>query len=158
MDDDSNPKPDRPGDPWIAEYEAASASEREREREPPAPQPEPAPTSRVDAFRYLRLPRELCLKGPANPVFRVLCDHADYRSGRSYLYMETIANEAGVSRSTAKRAIRRLEEIGLVVVRAGTRRKTQEQGANVYRIIPGGHSEPPGGSERTAAGGHSEPQ
>ena len=94
-------------------------------------------TQNADAFKYLRLPRRLCLKGALNPVFRVLCDHANYRSGWAKLHYSTIAAEAGVHRTTAIKCVQRLEARGLVEVLASTKAQTNEQGANFYRVIAG---------------------
>ena len=91
----------------------------------------------LDAFRYLKLSRVLRLQGPINPVFRVFCDHADYRSGRCKLRYSTIAAEAGLSKSTARRAVAELEAMGLIEVVADTKQGSRKQGANRYRIRGG---------------------
>ena len=142
MDDDSNPKPDRPGDSWIAEYEAASAARAvdapvsDRERSPPAPQPEPTPASR-DAFRFYKLAAQADVAGPAKAVLWVLAHHADYRSGRCFLHNATIVHESGFSRRTVQRSIGELAELGIIRVSPGTKRHNREQGANVYLLRTG---------------------
>lgn len=70
----------------------------------------------------LRLLRRVWVEGPAKAVLLVLADHANDQHWSSFLSQETIAFEAGVSRSTVQRTLSRLRGQGLIRVeeRGGT--------------------------------------
>jgi hypothetical protein len=89
-----------------------------------------AGTGRVVRFRVMVAKLQL----PANPkgVARVLLDHCRDAQMVCWPGMETIAGEAGLHRTSAQRAVRCLEQHGLVLVARARDPRTQLRVGNRY--------------------------
>ncbi|KZK75385.1 hypothetical protein PsW64_05289 [Pseudovibrio sp. W64] len=61
----------------------------------------------------------------------ILCEHINARSGRAWPSMETLAAEANASPRTAKRAIKKLSELGYITIK----RKSGRGHSNVYELV-----------------------
>ena len=93
----------------------------------------PRKCEQPDAFRFYRLAAAADeVTGPAKAVLWVLAHHANYRSGRCFLHRAKIAREAGISWGSVWNATQKLIELGIITKAKGTKRHSNEQGANVY--------------------------
>ena len=68
-------------------------------------------------------------------VFGVLQSHAGI-DGRIYPSYDTIAQEGGISRRTAIRAVKQLEFFGYIAVEKGTFKGSNKQASNYYYLNP----------------------
>ena len=131
--DDSTLIPDRPGDPWIAEYEAAAAA-----RSVDAPASDiPSWRKPATAFAYLNFAEDaVWVTGPARAVLWALAKRVDADTGERYLYLTGIMERAGIrDRGACRRAIKTLCELGIVTVKPGRKRPKQVKPApHLYKL------------------------
>lgn len=67
-------------------------------------------------------------------VYNSLCRHSDTNQ-ESYPSIERIADQHGLSRPTVIKAIKKLEEYGIIAVKRGKNPKTKRQNVNIYILV-----------------------
>lgn len=77
--------------------------------------------------------RKILDKAYEKMVYVMLCKHANYETKESFPSISLLASECGCSESSVRRAVRRLQSLGLISIRSYF--NNQGRRINVYTIL-----------------------